>query len=739
MALNTKLLDQQLKQLQQWVDERMPSADTTTSIQSALRELRRSLHAGQPILNIVSADPIQSQAFLKLLNYGNLSPQQFVTYLAALPHKLDGEIVPNLPGLILQNDESPMRYELSCNSRVLLGRNPHQAKILLADHRNLVSGIHAELQPMPQGGWQVQDCNSRNGTYINGQRLQGWHRLEGGDRLCLGSATEQEGSATLVYDPPNPVLNTTHFSPGLAAIYPLLNCNALCLVVDLSQPFSSAAQHLLNQAAQIPLQATFVIATMPRGAAPEAVKIHLAEMREWLDRALFGSTIQLVPLPLEPVLLQPGAIQMTPHQQPEFERLCQRLVDWAAVHSEEMTVQRVAKQTQIQFAAIESALKQQVLVLKRRVQHQEAQLQSLTSDNHKEQFSKTWTRISAEKDQFFRQMKSELSQSKANLLDEFRRRGLPATIKKFVKRLKSVVVDQGGYCHVRLRLTQQAQANDSPGNVHLEALQLCRSQLANWALEEWQQICTVHGSGGLRSLLQRSYDALNALPNLKLPPERFALPELPDPQSILQVSVVEPPSGIRYKQSGLLGYLFKNVKGRVISGVALFMLVVGAVLPEVPQRLKAQIAGPMLIFFTLSLFWSYRQEKGAKVEEVTEKLQKEMIDHYCSLSRSLTERLVQHLNFILDGEERRLRDTLETAKERFTTALNDLEKHQSYLKTQLEEGRKLQQRMVSKDMPELQQLQRSLLNSLNEQPSARAEVSRRFASAAKPDEKRPAS
>jgi pSer/pThr/pTyr-binding forkhead associated (FHA) protein len=34
--------------------------------------------------------------------------------------------------------------------------------------------------------WEISDLNSANGTYINGQSLQGWHQLQAGDRIELG-------------------------------------------------------------------------------------------------------------------------------------------------------------------------------------------------------------------------------------------------------------------------------------------------------------------------------------------------------------------------------------------------------------------------------------------------------------------------------------------------------------------------------------------------------------------------
>jgi len=49
-----------------------------------------------------------------------------------------------------------------------------------------VSGLHAELQGLGQEWTIVDDGLSRNGTYLNGQRISGRQRLRDGDRIRIG-------------------------------------------------------------------------------------------------------------------------------------------------------------------------------------------------------------------------------------------------------------------------------------------------------------------------------------------------------------------------------------------------------------------------------------------------------------------------------------------------------------------------------------------------------------------------
>ena len=68
-----------------------------------------------------------------------------------------------------------------------------------------VSRLHAELHRV-KGDWTVVDDGlSRNGTFLNGERIRGRHRLRDGDRLCFGETIvaycaprESESQSTLV-------------------------------------------------------------------------------------------------------------------------------------------------------------------------------------------------------------------------------------------------------------------------------------------------------------------------------------------------------------------------------------------------------------------------------------------------------------------------------------------------------------------------------------------------------------
>ncbi|WP_235107491.1 FHA domain-containing protein [Acaryochloris sp. 'Moss Beach'] len=82
-------------------------------------------------------------------------------------------------------------YSLSETGETAIGRTADCQVIIDSNLFGGVSRRHAIVKPTgsrtPQGApiWQVCDLNSANGTYVNGQRIQGCQTLNVGDRVML--------------------------------------------------------------------------------------------------------------------------------------------------------------------------------------------------------------------------------------------------------------------------------------------------------------------------------------------------------------------------------------------------------------------------------------------------------------------------------------------------------------------------------------------------------------------------
>ncbi len=70
--------------------------------------------------------------------------------------------------------------------RFVIGRDP-STDLVLRDRE--VSRRHAELRTLPDGATELRDLDSRNGTFVDGRRIESSTALSGGEELRLGRST----------------------------------------------------------------------------------------------------------------------------------------------------------------------------------------------------------------------------------------------------------------------------------------------------------------------------------------------------------------------------------------------------------------------------------------------------------------------------------------------------------------------------------------------------------------------
>lgn len=693
-----------IQDIQKFVAERISQDREYSTIGQALAELSELLKTQKLILQLVSQDLPQAQALQKLLNLSEDSRDIYQLKIAAIPEIPAPNALPPLPALVLQpssNVQQPVRYKLTATHTQIIGRNPSVAQLLLPDNLNLISGHHAEIQPLIEGAWQIRDSGSRNGTFIHGnpQKLQGWHKLKVGEQICLGSASQASGSATLVFEKPS----TEDIHPAYTDTQRILNCNILCLVIP-AQPLTEAIKRFVRLVADAKIAKLFVVVNRPGGIPSDVLKETLVEIENSIKSQVKNIPFELIPLLLQPFVSSSGATIITPQAQPDFEQFCESLQVLSKEKAEEILTEWTTLKLNQQIDHIECILVQRDAALKEKLQKDEERFRELSQNNFKKQAEKVYKKVDGERDSFFKQVKAELNQSKAGLLDEFRQSGLPYKIQQFTKQLQPAVSDRGGYRYVRLKVRANDTASRPTNDVHATATELCHTELTQWAITEWNRIRSEYAGGGLDALLRKSYESLNFIPELVLPDDGFSTSQTLSIQSVLDASSVEPTIELRYKQVGLGAYMFKNLRGQIITIVGtITMLGSSFIGPDAKVILI-----PALIPITLVMVWlSHKQEKETKIEEIVEKLQKETVSYYQSYVKGLVERLMQRIGGLLDSEERRFRETLENVKESYAAHITELEKTQSQLKAQLDEMKRPGQSRFEKDLAELRKLRQS--------------------------------
>ena len=110
--------------------------------------------------------------------------------------------------------------------RLVVGRSPLSDVVLSADAQ--VSRSHAVLERIA-GRWVVRDVGSRNGTYVNGERVRERVRLAAGDEIRVGKTRLVLAVQSQVDDPgvtdrqaPPPRLTVRERDVLLAVVRPLV-------------------------------------------------------------------------------------------------------------------------------------------------------------------------------------------------------------------------------------------------------------------------------------------------------------------------------------------------------------------------------------------------------------------------------------------------------------------------------------------------------------------------------------
>lgn len=104
------------------------------------------------------------------------------------------------------------KYQLDEDGEVAIGRDRNCQIALESIAYGMVSRRHATVRPLTNGTfprWEICDLNSANGTYINGQKLQGCQILETGDRISLGIDGPE-----FIFETPLNIPNHPRFAPA---------------------------------------------------------------------------------------------------------------------------------------------------------------------------------------------------------------------------------------------------------------------------------------------------------------------------------------------------------------------------------------------------------------------------------------------------------------------------------------------------------------------------------------------
>ncbi len=138
-----------------------------------------------------------------------------------------------MPFLAYRNADGALYLlPLRDDQTLMLGRRPDMGVALAWDPE--VSSLHAELQCL-SGEWAIVDDGlSRNGTFVEGQRVSGRQRLRPGDRVRVGRTI-------LAFNTPKIATSEETVTAGDRGALPQLTDTQKRILVALCRPYGSGS------------------------------------------------------------------------------------------------------------------------------------------------------------------------------------------------------------------------------------------------------------------------------------------------------------------------------------------------------------------------------------------------------------------------------------------------------------------------------------------------------------------
>lgn len=622
-------------------------------------------------------------------------PQFYQIEVNSLPTQIEPVQSQRRVGLVLLTSSGEQHYQLSAEETTI-GRNP-ESEITVSSLYKKVSWNHAYIRPCGNLTWEICDRDSTNGTYINGVRLQGCQKLQIGDRITLAASTASWADPEFVFEYSLSSKNSDSLAESI-------DCDILCLVSDRNAS-TNAWQGLITIANAAPITKRVIIGDIPT----------LTQIEAWLRSQDMSDTFELLVLSLSAFSLQTQTSEINSVAQQELKKFCQSLEAIIRGKPEDILAQRLTAKVLEQLLAIEQIFDNETGAIAQKIQQEEHRIQNLATDDIKEQSKRVLRKASDDKDKFFKQVRLEVNQSKAALLDTYSKKSISYKIEGFIEQLKPQVLKKNGFQYIQLKSEKSVTLN---GNVNAELTYFCSHELKKWADKEWQLVTTNYSEGGLNGIVETIYKNLNFLPSINIDKSLFFADRRVDFQKSLMNSFIEAPYEGRYQQVSPIAYVLKQIRADMMQFT--FLVGFGAmflgirisgggkqIISSITQPLRDNpfLFGVAIFLLVCLLTYTYQKDNSLQLEAIADKLRKELSSHYQSLSKHLVEKLVLELTTVLETEEKRLKDALEIASDRFTTYIIDIEKHQLALKSNLEQQR-MQLRNLDKEKAELQKLKR---------------------------------
>lgn len=560
------------------------------------------------------------------------------------------------------------QYKLSSNQSIVIGRDLQYqndstlVQIPLPMYKK-VSGCHAEIQAITNLGsttnsWQICDLDSKNGTYINGQEVNGCQVLRSGDKITLGYPNSSDKAPEFVFE--GQVTTSTQNTSNST----LPEADLIFLAIHPTQGLSLSEKQLIEQVSKAQIFG-FVIVADISGTNPQqapSIQANLDNIKSWI-RSQFpqlADNLEVFLLPVSPFYPNIPFAPLTPEIDRQFSEFSIPFIKLAKTQGVELFENRIHQRLQIQMQRVEQIISAQENKLKNEIQQSEASLNGRTLKNWADYISDRKKQIDEDRDDFFREARTQFYRSRDDFSTDFIPNNLLEKIDAFINDLEPVVNRVNNSVCIQLQ-------SKNHQDLHTATIDFCQAELTQWGNRQWEQICRTIGGDGLEGLRRKAYIQLNCLPEFQLTNTFSSRPVQLDFAHHFKTTFSEVQSDISYSESS----------GNVFGGIAkIAMLTASTAITAASMSPYAIIQGVSAVsalggFIGNSL--SRPQQQKLRLEQVCDSLRRVTCNHYRNIARLLLSLVAQEIANAIDTEDRHFRKARELADEQIRGYFMEIE------------------------------------------------------------------
>ena len=709
-------LSQTIESLQLFLDRKADEREDLADISRQLLQLNKTLSYKKLTLQIVSEEPALAQAVFDLINAQKELKRFFQLKFDGIP-KTPEQTTPKQCASLklrqhLENSTGLQQYiELDSNHEYSIGRSPESDVSINGKLYQGVSWSHAAILPLAEGSeakWQICDRHSTNGTFLNGKQVKDCQILNSGDIVTLACPQAGQDVAEFAFS----LRVESPDVEGNQEYRDIVDCDLLFVVIGGKQPLTLEIEEFLVSLDNTFISKQFLVADIPDPKqdveAAKNVDANLKELEAWLKKELAKKEFELVPLYLQPYYQEGTELKIDIKQQKKQDRFVKILETTVKRQPENILAKRIAVKVVRIAEPIEPVLEQQQETLSQQIAEEQKELELFNQNNIKEVSKKAIAEANQNKDKFFKQVKLDISQSKAALLDIYSKRSIIYRIQDFVDNLNPVILNKNGQKIIRLK----DDSNPDSDDINTSLVKFCTSSLEAWSADEWQRICHSYDNGGLYNLINRLDQTINIVPNLLS--ESLTPPDDIDVQDKFQMSFAGTDCETTHKQKSLGAYIMKQLRSQMMQIMMMLTLVLGFVginsnKGQMTRKMSETFQQYPLLFglFICAIIFllvnAYNGDNDLKLEEAGKKLKKDLASYYQSFTKNLLDRVIQDITLALELEDKKISNGLELAADAYTDRMIDVEKKQVEIKNNLEKYKE-QQKNLSNELSEFEKL-----------------------------------